>query len=332
MNSDLILLMKIGKEIYEYKNNKLEYFKQKEFYKSLGLVYPFMIIFKENFKNKDEQDSLLMLSYDTKERLQYKYSQLRAENSLEEKTTILTNFINSYENLTKNIKKDLMSSDLNIKKILALMCYLLITTGIRIGKDIHYKNYGTIGLSTLKLDNIEFRENKELFISFIGKKGVYHEYLIYKDIVYDIFEELRDLNKNNSKNKEKFLFFLDNKKINYNDLNKYIKDNSLNDNLTSKDFRTLIGNITYLDTVLDLIEETIENDEKINIENIIKESSKITSEILHNTKSVAKKYYVFDIINDYFRNIKDYNDVLKYRDNSIELLKIILNSNKSEMN
>jgi DNA topoisomerase IB len=307
-----ILLIKKNLLLFEYKNNTLIPFEKYDQYKHIGLNYPYMII------NNNLENDLIMLAFDSKFRIQYKYDKTHYQESLNEKIKKLKQITNNYLVLIKNINRDIISPNYNLQKILSVITLIIITTGIRVGKDYHFQQTKSKGLSTIQIEDVLVKQNI-IEINFIGKKQVKHKYIFKKEddkIIFDTLKYLYILNKENSCN---FLFTFNNKKITYIDINKYLKEKCNDDSVSNKDFRTLLSNIKYIECIKNYINEKKYND--LNFKKMFIHCNKFTADILHNTESVAKKYYIFDIINNYI--IDHFDDFIKIKDNYI-LLNIIL--------
>lgn len=134
------------------------------------------------------------------------------------------------ENITAIRKKYMsdMRSEKEEKKQLATAVYLLDMLAIRPGteKD-ESKEAGTLGLTTLKCDNIEFHNNNKITINFVGKSSI--PYVKTFEIDKIAYENLNNLCPTNSTKK---MF----PKVNSNSLNSYL--GTLLPGLTAKSFRT----------------------------------------------------------------------------------------------
>lgn len=131
------------------------------------------------------------------------------------------------ESVRKQYKKDLKSDDKE-KRQLATAVYLLDELAIRPGteKD-EAKEAGTLGLTTLKCNNISFEGDNEIKIDFIGKSSIqYTKKFKVPDIVYKNLTTL-------CKGKKKSEIFPD---VNAISLNSYLKE--LLPGITAKVFRT----------------------------------------------------------------------------------------------
>lgn len=301
-----ILICKEGEYYIEYKNGKFIEFKDYEKYKWLGLVYPYMCILEQNINLK--KPALLMLSYDTKMRLQYRYNEYHINQSQESKVKYVKIMIKNLKSAMTEIDKDINNKKDDFKMILALMSLITYKTGIRIGKDIHFKNYNSIGLSTLMKKNLQFK-NEECILTFIGKKGVSYKYNINDQVIVKNLKQLYM----KCKNETDFIFRTnDDRKITYIDFNEYLKDIFKSDVISGKDFRTLLANVLFLNHFL-------QNKNDMSIDVKIRDSVKYVASNLQNTNSVSKKSYIFSMIIQFIKEkgitkIKNMNilDALEY--------------------
>lgn len=301
-----ILICKEGEYYIQYKNHEFVEFKDYEKYKWLGLVYPYMCIFEQNLNLK--KPALLMLSYDTKMRLQYRYNEYHISKSQESKVSYVKIMMKNLKSAMNEIEKDLNDKKNDLNNILALLSLITYKTGIRIGKDIHFKTYNSIGLSTLMKKNLDFK-NDECIITFIGKKGVNYKYIIDDQIIVKSLKQLYM----KCKNDKDFIFKTnDNHKITYIDFNEYLKSKFKSDVISGKDFRTLLANVLFLKSFL--------NDKHdISIDVKIRNSVNFVADKLQNTKAVSKKSYIFSMIIKFIKEngiskIKNMNilDALEY--------------------
>lgn len=280
----MLLLCKEGHVIVEYYDNDFRDFSKIDDFKHLGLVYPFMCIFEQNLSSTEPK--LLMLAYDTKMRLQYKYNASHVQASIGKKQEKILALIDSYESAMTKLETDMNSRD-EYTQVLACMVVITYKTGIRIGKDIHFKTYNTVGLSTIQKKHVTFSGTQCSF-DFIGKKGVQHVYVIKDKQIVQILKRLYDSSKSNTD----FLFTVvtgnKQKKITYADFNEYVRSLFSSQLISGKDFRTLLANILFLSKFLS---EDIPNFKKR-----VSESIKFVADELHNTRAVSKKSYVFNSI------------------------------------
>lgn len=289
-----ILLCKNGDYIVTYKNGKFEDFNEYNKYKHLGLVYPYMCIFCDNLNV--EKPALLMLSYDSKFRLQYRYNEYHIRKSQENKIVYVKLMIRELENAVIQIARDLSSID-EFTCLLAMMAFITMKTGIRIGKDVHMRLYNSIGLSTLMKRNVTCND-KTCNFNFIGKKGVSYTYTIDDHRCVAILK--RRLAK--CKHETDFIFSTTERKITYTDFNAYVKTIFKNERVAGKDFRTLLANVSFLDHYINLTKSS----SRMTSDTKIKESIRHVASVLQNTRAVSKKSYIFEKIIEYIKkNDKD---------------------------
>jgi DNA topoisomerase I len=130
--------------------------------------------------------------------------------------------------IRKKYTKDLTSKN-ELTKQLATAVYLLDTLAIRPGvsKD-ESKEADTLGLTTLKCENIKFEKGGEILVDFVGKSSIkFIKKFLVTDVVY---KNLKGLCKNNQSKSEIF------PNVNATTLNDYLK--TLLPGLTAKNFRT----------------------------------------------------------------------------------------------
>jgi DNA topoisomerase-1 len=158
----------------------------------------------------------------------------------EESHFVCANDIEKFEkarSLKKNIKKVRSQYEKDLKDLknpekmqLATAVYLLDIIAVRPGteKD-ETKESDTLGLTTLKCENIEFKGNNTIKIDFTGKSSIqFTKNIKVSDIVYKNLSSLCS----GVKNKKSQIF----KDVNANSLNEYLK--TLLPSLTAKVFRT----------------------------------------------------------------------------------------------
>ena len=96
------------------------------------------------------------------------------------------------DEIEQTVLKDVTSSD-NLKKENALITYIVLTFGIRIGNDLgedNFRDKNVRGASTLCVENIILEENNHIRLNFVGKDSViYNESLEVNSVVWNVFKE-----------------------------------------------------------------------------------------------------------------------------------------------
>jgi len=288
--SRFILLINNGIFIKEYKNDTFIEFKEYDKYKHLSLIYPYMAIFKHNLEvNKP---ALLMLAYDTKFRLQYKYNQQHINMCTQRKLCNIKELIKKIDILINHLDKNISKKQIDRDGVICSMIKITFLTGIRIGKDIHFKDYNSVGLSTLQKKHIIYLADDKCVIEFIGKKQIFHHYEINDKFIIRVLKFLY----NKTTNDDDFIFVFDNYKIKYTDINDYIKQVLSNDDITNKDLRTLLANILFIDYLFKFIDNDMT---ETKLKKLVADSTHFVATKLQNTKAVSKKSYVFSKISEY---------------------------------
>ena len=173
------------------------------------------------------------------------------------------------------------------RKVIAFMFQIMKITNIRVGN----KCYEGVGLTTLKKENIEFK-NDLVILSFKGKSGVEHK-LKLKD--KKICNFIRDIHK--IPNEWLFVYRSSNDNLFYrissDHMNKYLQ-NIIGKEFTCKDFRTHAANKIFL--------KFIQKCEISNKNKTINKALEHTAEKLGHNKSTSKNSYVSEKLIEFYKN------------------------------
>jgi DNA topoisomerase-1 len=253
-----------------------------------------------------ENGHLQVTGIDVRGRKQYKYHPLW--NTLRNHTKFyrLYSFGEVLPAMRVIIEKDLSLPGLPLRKVLATVVSVMERTNIRIGNGSYEKIYGSYGLTTLKDKHVKV-EGTSLKFSFKGKKGVYHDINIKSRRLAKIVKNCQDI-----PGKELFQYYDEDgnkKSIDSGMVNDYIKEISSGD-FTAKDFRTWSGTVQALLAFKDLgFSET-----QTGIKKNIVAALDVVSQLLGNTRTVCKKYYVHPLVislyesntlNKYLKQLED---------------------------
>lgn len=219
--------------------------------------------------NKDNK--ILAYGYDSKRRKQIIYNPKYVQEQQQNRYKKIIEHHEVFYNLIKQISKDMKDPMNNIKEK-AIIIYLIINCGFRIGNKKYEKENKSFGISTIKFKHINFINNKIIF-DFIGKKGVRNIAECHNSEIYNY---LKDKSKNHIETDDVFT------NINSKDVNEYLKQ--FHDDITCKDIRTWCANLMFLEYIKEAINNDIKKPIKYAIDNV--------SERLHNTSTVCKKSYI----------------------------------------
>lgn len=315
------------KDTYTYENG-LIYYKSKlidkndiiykiiEKYKSLiNVLTNVKIIPYKSMKEADK--GLIYKGFDKNGKEQYVYGD---EYVLQRKKNKIKTFLKVYDKL--NIIQDIIELGVQEKIInktflFSAILILEMTFYIRLGKDIYYKNNNTIGLITLQKNNLLIHKDS-IEIIFTGKTSKEQKFIVYKSsqpILYDI---LIRLYKNPSKSN---YLFVTHDGIRYTEKMLNIKLKKIN--LTLKDFRTYGVNMVFIKQIF---ENYYTNKD---IKKIINKSINETANIIGHTKSISKKSYLAEELQELLEDLLKNN--IQY-DNFKAFLDYIINKLKKKIN
>ena len=268
---------------YKYKDNMGNILKKQKLIEQFNKLY-IVPIYKQTkfFKTKEK---LYASSIDSKGRTQYSYNQEFKEERENKKLKQLQHFLSIQTKLEKKINQDLEQNSNLKNKLIASILKLMKICNFRIGNDNYEKEYGSIGLTTLKSTHIKFKNDLTL-ISFNGKKGVLNECTFKNKKIQSILKSL------SNKNKYLFSYKDENNKIkhiNNNDVNEYLNVF----NITNKDIRMSNANFLFIHFFniytkdIDFLKLNEKEQKKI-----IKICAQQVAQYLHNTVNVALNSYI----------------------------------------
>jgi DNA topoisomerase-1 len=169
------------------------------------------------------------------------------------------------------VSHDLLSDDTR-KKEIAIIIYLIIYCGFRIGNKKYEKQNSSYGISTIKFKHVKFMENN-VIIEFIGKKGVYNQASCNNKDIYAYLKQ----KKQGSKDDDNVFTSITSK-----DVNEYLKQ--FHESISCKDLRTWCANLMFIE----YIKQEVINKSKKPVKNALEK----VSNQLHNTANVCKKSYI----------------------------------------
>jgi DNA topoisomerase-1 len=238
---------------------------------------------------------------DIRGRKQYHYHPLWNELRNKTKFYRLPILGKSLPTIRKKLNADLSLPGLPKNKVLAAVVSLMEKTGIRIGNEFYEKLYGSFGLTTLKDKHAEIK-GSQLKFCFRGKKGVEHTVTLKSKKLAKIVQNCRDI-----PGKELFQYIDEagnRQSIDSGMVNEYIRSLSGED-FTAKDFRTWCGTVAALTAIKE--NGLAEGDSK---KKVIAVLDKV-AELLGNTRTVCKKYYVHPSLLEMYEEGKLENSLLK---------------------
>ncbi len=221
---------------------------------------------------------------DDKRRKQYIYHPEWVKATQTSKFERLTDFGLSLPIIRSKIDYDLHQKDMDKKRILATVVWLLEKTFIRIGNEEYARNNESFGLTTLRNRHAKVRGDQISF-KFIGKSGIENVIEISNPTIAKTIRKCIEL-----PGYELFQFIDDSGErhvIDSADVNEFLKEITKNE-FTTKDFRTWGATNLSARHLYKLGGAESEKTIKQNIMDTIKE---VASQ-LNNTVSVCRNYYI----------------------------------------
>lgn len=288
-----------------------------EKYKDLLYLTDIKIIPHKTIEEAD--NNLVYKGYDSKHKLQYRYG-INYINSRKNKK--LQHFLNVYNNM--DIIQDIIDTGIKEKTInktflFATILLLELTFFIRLGKDIYLETNETVGLLTLQKKHLI--KNLDCFrIEFKGKTGKNQSFICSKETQPILYNVLSILFKNAKEENDYIFTYDENKKFTERMLNERLKLIGIR----LKDFRTYGVNIVLIKTIFNnIINEHYKNE--IELKKILNKSIDETAQIIGHTKSISKKSYLSEELQDILQKI-----LLKKKFTNFELfLKTIISKLKT---
>jgi|TARA_Y100000356_G_C11192970_1_gene253228 DNA topoisomerase-1 len=225
--------------------------------------------------NDGENDKILAYGYDNKNRKQVIYNPefIKKQNEKKYKKILKLNKI--FKTIIEDINIIINEKKYKNNYEIAIIIYLIINCGFRIGNEKYKCENNSYGITTLEYKHLTFKHNK-LIIDFIGKKGVQN---ISECTNENIIKFLKKGKKNNNENDKIFT------KTSY-DVNMFLK--KYNNKITSKDLRTWNAN--------NLLLKYIKTPEIKTHKNPVKKAIEKVSEQLHNSYHICLKSYINPIL------------------------------------
>jgi len=225
---------------------------------------------------------------DARGRKQYKYHPLWSKLRNHTKFFHLHDFGKALPQIRERLDADLGRRALSREKVLAAVVSILLRTGIRMGNQEYEKLYGSFGITTLK-DRHARIKGSEVRFTFKGKKGVQQDLNLRSRRLARIVQQCRDI-----PGKELFQYYDEagaHVPIDSGAVNEYIKEIS-GGHFTAKDFRTWTGTVSALKALRELGCTPVQKEAKQRLVQALD----VVSEVLGNTRTVCKKYYVHPLV------------------------------------
>lgn len=245
---------------------------------------------KEVWISPYQNSHLQATGIDAKGRKQYIYHPEWTALAQAHKFDHLLDFCEVLPTIRRQVNNHLKLSQLEQKKIIATVVWLLEHTFIRIGNDEYAQENGSFGLTTLRNKHVSVR-GKKVKLEFTGKSHVHHNVEIINPVIirtiksclelpgYELFQYIDDEDKRHP--------------VDSGEVNEYLQHLTGQD-ITAKDFRTWGATLLSADTLCKVGPYKDENALKLNLTYTAKQVAKH----LRNTPTICRKYYIHPTIFD----------------------------------
>ncbi len=243
-----------------------------------------------------ENGHLQATGVDERGRKQYIYHPNWIKLSQQNKFSKVVDFGLSLPKIRQKIAYDLQTKEMNKRKILATVIWLLEHTFIRIGNEEYAKENDSFGLTTLRGRHVKIKKS-EIIFQFRGKSGVFNTIEVVNPTIVKTIKRCVEL-----PGYELFQYFDDKGEkhvIDSEDINLFLKEVT-GDDFSAKDFRTW-GATSLCATNFYKIGYV---DDKKELKKKVRETLKKVASYLNNTISVCRNYYIHPkVFKTYQKNI-----------------------------
>lgn len=269
-------IYKKGKKYKHVYNNKIVSDSIENKIKKLGIPPAY----KKVWLSKKSNNKVQAISFDNKNRKQYKYHPTFIEKGKRSKYRRLKKFIKIQSSFKRKINEDLKISSSLKDCVIANMFVIMMKTNIRVGNKKYCLENGSYGLTTMLKRHL----NNDYTFIFKGKSGIKHSIKIKDERLKKFLKYLKRIS-----GKELFKYKEDNvvKVVTSNDMNDYLQ-NKTGQDFTCKDFRTLSSNMYFIKYIKNLQIPLNKTQLK---QNIVSSLNKTAEKLGHN-RSTSKNSYV----------------------------------------
>ena len=263
--------------------------------------------------NLNQNEKVLAIGYDEKQRPQYIYNKKFTERNSKKKFHKMIEFGESYQKIMNSVKKYLYSEGDTKEKQIAMALMLVVDCGIRIGSEKYKNENDSFGATTLESRHVKV-SGDTVSVDFIGKKGVQNKSKMRSK---RLSRNLRIKKRTLKKDDPIFTYRRGNcwYSLKSTDVNKYLKRFG---NFSSKNFRTWVANLSFITEILKCDTPNSETQKKNNVNEAVRK----TAHKLNNTSSVCKTNYIDPyLIELYLNDTKRFLGTFKHASTKDEISK-----------
>lgn len=286
----MIILRKGNKENFWFEHSDGSKVKEKEileYLKKLRIPPAYRDVSIFYVKNP----KILFQGYDDAGRLQQIYSEEHCKAACKKKFKALIDFGNVLPQIYKDCDRYMETAKPTRNKIISVIIKIISLCYFRIGNSKYVRLYDHHGISTITAEHIQ-KKGQNMYISFVGKKGVINECLI-EDA--KINKALSELIKNKKPKEHVFQYEEDGatELITPVEINNWL--NTYGEGFTTKMFRNFDANVMFIDFMRDEDSKhdvDLDKMSQAKRKKIVVTAMKTISAEINNTPAICKKSYM----------------------------------------
>jgi DNA topoisomerase-1 len=252
-----------------------------------------------------EDGHLQVTGRDEQQRKQYIYHERWRETSNLAKFRRIFRFGTLLPELRKHVQRELRQRKHNQDKVCALVLALLDQTSLRVGNEEYVKANRSYGLTTLRRKHVVL-ENGDVCLKFRGKSGVPRCILVQDPRLAKLVLRCRDL-----PGAHLFTYAKEDGGydcVNSDDVNRHLRA-LMDESFTAKDFRTWKASAWAAGRLMENNDLTSRSQRNRFVSQVVKQ----TAEVLGNTPSVCRQFYVHPALLESFIEGEFSRYVARYR-------------------
>jgi DNA topoisomerase-1 len=183
------------------------------------------------------------------------------------------------DTIHKDNEQNILSLDMKTKQI-ATAFYFIENFALRVGNEKASDETDTVGVTSLRVEHIELKDNNSIILDFLGKDSVrYYNKLSVDPIIYKNIKEFIE-----GKKKDDEVFNL----ITSNDINKYLQ--TFMKDLTAKVFRTYNASYLFQKELKKITKKFSDKSDKTLILDEFNKANAKVAQLCNHQKNVGKSF------------------------------------------
>lgn len=292
---------------YIYTKNDKEVVDEKTLQRINDLKIPY--VWGYVWISNDPKTPIQVIGHDRSGKKQYLYNKEHRKELVKHKfgnLNLLVGLIDKLYALINHAKEEAKGNPYDKHYILSTIIKIILTTGMRAGKEFYAKKSETYGITSLRCKHLISKDDY-VILKFKGKSNIMHEHKITDKEIVEHLKALKKLCKNEDDKLFNYKKTGEIKKIDEFTLNNYLHK-YLHPKIVIKDLRTYLVNFILIQNIQKEIKKNkVSKDTKEKtLKKIVRDAIKKTADYIQHTVSVSKKNYVDPRIVQRFVNKPEY--------------------------